>query len=241
VTTRVTSRRAVLLDLDDTLYTERDYVRSGFRAVGRFLSPLVGRRAAWIAARLDAMHDRDGRGRLFDDLLRELGMAHDPDLVPACLFVYRTHRPRLRPSPGVVDAISALRAEGIFVGLVSDGLASVQYRKLKALSSVARQLDVVVMTDELGAGLSKPSPVPFRVACQILGVAPADAVYVGNDPRKDFAGARAAGLRTIRTGRYPDEGGGLTVETAGSDDADETIQPFAAIVPAILGRFATDR
>ena len=125
------------------------------------------------------------------------------------------------------------------VGLVSDGLASVQHRKLKALRGVARQLDLVVMTGELGPGMAKPSPVPFRVACQLLKVTPGDAVYVGNDPRKDFAGARAAGLRTIRTGRYPDEGGGVSIETAGTDDADETIQPFAAIVPAILGRSAS--
>ncbi len=224
----------VLFDLDDTLYAEREFVEGGFRAVARFLGPRTARPPAVLAARLEALHERDGRGRLFDTLLAELGMAGDEDLVRACVLVYRTHRPRLSPSPGVVDALTALRAAGLRTGLVSDGLAGIQHRKLDALRVVARQLDVVVMTDELGPGLSKPSPIPFRVACQMLDVPPNDVVYVGNDPRKDFLGARAAGLRTIRAGRLPDEGGGMMVAVGGSDDADEVLDPFAAIVPAIL-------
>lgn len=224
----------VLFDLDDTLYPEHEFVQGGFLAVARFLAPRTARPPDALAARLDALHEREGRGRLFDTLLAELGMAGSEDLVRACVLVYRTHRPRLSPSPGVVDAITTLRAAGLRTGLVSDGLAGIQHRKLDALRNVARQLDVVVMTDELGPGLGKPSPVPFRVACEMLDVQPSDVVYVGNDPRKDFLGARAAGLRTIRTGRLPDEGGGMMVAVGGSDDADDVLDPFAEIVPAIL-------
>ena len=224
----------VLFDLDDTLYPEREFVRGGFRAVARFLGPRTARLPSVLAARLEALHEREGRGRLFDTLLAELGMAGDEDLVRTCVLVYRTHRPRLIPSPGVVDAITTLRDAGLRTGLISDGLAGVQHRKLDALRAVARQLDVVVMTDELGPGLSKPSPVPFRVACRLLDLPPDDVVYVGNDPRKDFLGARAAGLRTIRTGRLPDEGGGMMVAVGGSEDADDVRDPFAEIVSAIL-------
>jgi putative hydrolase of the HAD superfamily len=224
----------VLFDLDDTLYPERDFVRGGFRAVARFLGPRTSRPPSALAARLEALHERSGRGKLFDALLEELGMGGNDDLVRACVLVYRTHRPRLTPSPGVVDAITTLRGAGLRTGLVSDGLAGVQHRKLDALRAVARQLDVVVMTDELGPGLGKPSPVSFRVACRLLDLPPDNAFYVGNDPRKDFVGARAAGLRTIRTGRLPDEGGGMMVAVGGPDDADEVLDPFAEIVPAIL-------
>ena len=87
---------------------------------------------------------------------------------------------------------------------------------------MAARLDAVVMTDELGPGHAKPAPTGFRVACRLLGVAAEGAVYVANDPRKDFAGARAAGLRTIRTGLLPDEGGPSPIRAVDGEDADES-------------------
>ncbi len=232
---------AVLFDLDDTLYPERAFVDGGFRAVGRLLAPIVGRSAPSIARRLRTLHERDGRGRLFDTLLAELGRPDDPDLVLVALLAYRMHRPRLRPFPDVLETIDRMRSTGIVTGLVSDGLASVQWRKIGAMPAVARRLDVVVMTDELGPGYAKPSPVPFRVACRLLHVEPARTAYVANDPRKDFAGARSAGLATIRSGRLPDEGGGKTVQAADGSDADVDIDGFAGIGRLLLGDLPASR
>jgi putative hydrolase of the HAD superfamily len=229
---------AVLFDLDDTLYPERRFVDSGFAAVGDFLSPRTGRSAAELTARLVALHDEQGRGHLFDTLLAELGRGKDPDLVLACLLVYRTHAPILEPFPGVVDALAALRAAGIRTGIVSDGHAATQHRKLAALPEVASRLDAVVMTDDLGPTHAKPSPSPFRIASLLLGIGPSDAVYVANDRRKDFRGAREAGLRTIRVGRAPDEGR-ATMATASTDDgeeADAVAESVAAALPLLLSQ-----
>jgi putative hydrolase of the HAD superfamily len=225
--------RAALFDLDDTLYAERSFVDGGFRAVGRFLGKLTHRSPTAIARRLATLHERDGRGRLFDTLLAELDHPDDPDLVLAAVLIYRTHRPRLEPFPGVVETLRSLRASGIATGLVSDGSASVQRRKLAALPGVAGELDVVVMTDELGTDHAKPSATSFRVACRLLAIEPKVAVYVANDPRKDFVGARDAGLATIRTGRFPDEGGHTIVTPTDGHDADVVVDAFADI-PGIL-------
>jgi putative hydrolase of the HAD superfamily len=226
---------AALFDLDDTLYPERAFVDGGFRAVGRFLAPQLGRSPASIARRLRALHDQDGRGRLFDMLLAEHGFGDDPELVLAAVLVYRTHRPRLRPFEGVVAGLDQLRAASIPTGLVSDGLASVQRRKLAALSEVARRLDVVVLTDELGRSHAKPSADGFRVACRLLDVDPKTAVYVANDPRKDFEGARSAGLRTIRTGMLPDEGGPTPLRPSDGVDADVVAASFVKAIDLALG------
>ncbi|HEY4633349.1 MAG TPA: HAD family hydrolase [Candidatus Limnocylindrales bacterium] len=231
--------KGVLFDLDDTLYPERSFVDGGFRAVARFLAPRVGRSAPSLAARLVELHDRDGRGRLFDTLLAELGRPDDPDLVLACLLVYRTHRPRLAPFPGVEEALDALRAAGLRTGLVSDGHASVQRCKLRALGPVARRLDVVVLTDELGPDWWKPSPAPFRVACRLLDVESSEAAYVANDRRKDFTGARQAGLLTIRCGLRPDEGGG-TMETVRGEEADIVIGAFASLPELLIRSLAAE-
>jgi putative hydrolase of the HAD superfamily len=227
--------RAVLFDLDDTLYPEHEFVDGGFRAVARLVATELGGDEAAHRERLWALHAGHGRGRLFDTLVDEAGGGDDPALLRACILVYRTHAPRLAPFAGMERVVAGLDEAGVRLGLVSDGIASVQWRKLAALPELARHLDVVVMTDELGQGHAKPAPTAFRVACRLLGVEPTDAVYVANDPRKDFKGAREAGLRTVRFGAMPDEGAGMDRSFADADDADiaaDSIESLARILGA---------
>ena len=230
---------AVVFDLDGTLYPEHQFVDGGFRAVATFLAGRRGGSAEVIQKRLWELHARDGRGRLFDSIAAELGMPADPEFVLACVLIYRTHLPRLQPLPGAVEALDAIHRANLRTGLLSDGLSAVQRRKLAALPAVASRLDVVVMTDELGPGLAKPSPVGFGVACRLLDVPPSQTIYVGNDPRKDFAGARKASLGTIRLGSPPDEGGGVDIATGGADDADVVAGSFEELLELVLRGSAT--
>jgi putative hydrolase of the HAD superfamily len=227
---------AVLFDLDDTLYPERQFVDGGFRAVARFISGMSDRSAEVLAARLRELHGRDGRGRLFDTLLDEVGLGGDLELVPACLLIYRTHPTDLEPFPGVLDLLTRLRAAGVRTGVVSDGNAAVQTRKLSGLGPVADAFDAVVLTDLLGPGYAKPSPVGFLVACRLLGVSPAATIYVGNDPRKDFGGARSVGMATIRIGPLPDEGGSAITEVDPASDADLAADSFGSLATMLAGQ-----
>jgi putative hydrolase of the HAD superfamily len=139
----------------------------------------------------------------------------------------------LEPYPDVPPTFDRLRRAGFLLGLVSDGLASVQRAKLRALATLVGRLDVVVLTGELGPGHAKPSPVPFRVASTLLDVPPGDCTYVGNDPRKDFEGARRCGLRTIRVRDLPDEGGAEIGSTHFPHDADDTLASFSHLVEVL--------
>ena len=227
---------AVLFDLDDTLYPEHAFVDGGFQAVGQLLAGPSGRSAAWLVERLWALHHRDGRGRLFDALIAELALDDmDGALAAACVLAYRTHVVRLEPFPGVTELLDDLRRRGVRTGVVSDGYGAVQARKLAGLGEIATRLDVVVLTDDLGPGHGKPSPTAFRVACRLLAVEPSATIYVGNDPRKDFIGARAAGLRTIRVGALPDEGGGAAIEVRPADDADLSVESIDALDAVLSG------
>jgi len=134
-----------------------------------------------------------------------------------------------------VALLDGLRAAGVRTGVVSDGYGAVQARKLAGLGAVAVRLDTIVLTDDLGPGHAKPSPIAFRVACRLLEVGPSATIYVGNDPRKDFTGARAAGLRTIRVGRLPDEGGASAIEVNAEDDADLAVDSFETLASTLSG------
>ncbi|MBI5545189.1 MAG: HAD family hydrolase [Deltaproteobacteria bacterium] len=187
--------RAVVFDLDDTLYLERDYVRSGFRAVSRWAQEALAVDAARVFAELWQAFEQGARGDTFDRWLRSQGLKVGEHL-PAMLRAYREHAPSIRPLPGAPALLERLHRR-LRTGLISDGQAAVQRRKLSALG-LARHLDAVVLTDELGREFWKPHPRAFEEMVERLGVEPASTVYVADNCAKDFLGARQVGLRTIR-------------------------------------------
>ena len=187
--------RAVIFDLDDTLYPERKYVISGLAAVARWAEHRFGISAAQSNCELRLLYNQGARGNIFDRWLvrREL----KPELfVGEMVDAYRSHRPCLQPYVGTLGLLSMLR-RFVHVGLVSDGYLQVQQNKLAGLG-IAAQFDAVVFSDALGRDAWKPSPKPFLAVCQQLQTACEAAVYVGDNPRKDFLGARRAGMTSIR-------------------------------------------
>jgi putative hydrolase of the HAD superfamily len=196
--TIVPTPRAVVFDLDDCLYLESEYVLSGYRAVAAWLSLRHQVPEANAYGCLAAMHEAGVRGETFDRLLEGLGLANRVS-VQELVSVYRRHRPTIRPCDDAVRVVPAIRPH-YRLGLVSDGYLSVQRNKLKALG-ICEWFDAVVFSDELGRDDWKPSPRPFAEALRRLEVAAADAVYVADNPSKDFLGARRSGMRSIRVRR----------------------------------------
>jgi putative hydrolase of the HAD superfamily len=204
--------RAVVLDLDDTLYPEAAYVRSGFRAVAARAQETLGVSAAEAEAELVALFDEGVRGDTFDRWLAARGLGGDVavgDLVAA----YRGHAPDIQAFAAAEPLLRGLRAGGSAVGLLSDGDPAVQRAKLDALG-LRGAFDAIVVTGELGEGAGKPSPRGYEEVLRRLGDAPPDeAVYVSDNPAKDFVGARRAGMRSIRVRRPDGIYAGLEPET----------------------------
>lgn len=185
---------AVIFDLDDTLYPERDFVLSGFAAVARWAEKHLGIPSADSFSELKELFERGIRGQTFNLWLRRRG--HSEALVAELVRVYRSHKPRLRPFPEVFAILESL-AHRYELGLVTDGTLHVQKRKLAALG-IAHFFRSVVFSDRWGPAYWKPHPKPFRAVLAELQVSAAEAVYVGDNPTKDFHGARALGLFTVQ-------------------------------------------
>jgi putative hydrolase of the HAD superfamily len=187
--------RAVVFDLDDTLYSERDYVISGFRAVASWAAGHFGVHAGRTRAELIALFDGAGRYDTFDRWAARHGFDRE-DAVARMLEVYRTHIPQISPHPEAEAILHRLGAT-LRLGLLSDGPLEVQRRKLRVLG-IAGRFDQILFTDELGRAMWKPSPVGFRTLLERLEVDGCDAAYVADNPSKDFIGARDVGMGTIR-------------------------------------------
>ena len=100
---------------------------------------------------------------------------------------------RLEIHDVVIERIRALRAAGYRTGLVTNNVkeASAQWRELVPVDEL---FDVIVDSSEVG--MRKPNPAIFRHALELLGVAPARAVFLDDAPG-NVAGAQAAGLHGI--------------------------------------------
>lgn len=186
--------QAVIFDLDDTLYAERDFVLSGFRAVDSWLQSELAISGFAEAARRH--FDSARRGRIFDAALADLGVADPARLVPQLVAVYRAHSPQLALLPDAERALRHLRPRSR-LGLLTDGYAATQRNKVAALG-LAPWFDALVFTDDLGREHWKPSPVPFRRMMALLGVPAPECVYVADNPLKDFAAPNELGWRTVQ-------------------------------------------
>lgn len=188
-------RRAIVFDLDDTLYPMRRYSQSAFAAVATHLHRRCGLRPGRSLEILAGALDADGRpGHEIDRLIDLCGLPSS--WLPELVMVSRHHEPALRLSRGIRRVLLALRASWQ-VGVLTNGIPDVQARKVRALG-LGPLVDAVVFATEHGSGVGKPEAAPFVEVSRRLGVDPARTVFVGDDELRDVAGASAVGMRTIR-------------------------------------------
>lgn len=185
---------AILFDLDDTLYPEADFVRGGFAVVAEELQ----RRGAGPAERtielLESIHFGEGREGVLDKAANRLRFS--ADWVPELVEMFRAHEPQIALPDETAAALETLH-QRYKLGIVTDGHADVQRRKLTALG-LAGLVDAIVVADDLGREHWKPDPMPLAVCCRGLGVRPTDAVFVGDYPPRDVVAAKRAGMTSVR-------------------------------------------
>lgn len=189
--------RAVIFDLDNTLYPEADFVAGGLRAAASVCAT-AGCDSSQTLARLYQILTREGRGHVFDMFVSERGLPES--LVTAMISAYRGHDPRLSLYLDADSALKMCAERGYRTGIVTDGHSSVQRSKISALK-LEERVDVIICTDEIGDAYHKPSVLPFEMAMRQLGVGAWESVYIGDDASKDFAGPNELGMVTVQVVR----------------------------------------
>ena len=190
----------VIFDMDDTLYDEVDYCRSGFRAVAEFLAGVSNLTASHTADEVfDALWGQftgGNRRATFNTALDELGIDYDKGTIEHLLRVYREHKPRIDLPAQSRKVLDSLKSE-YRLALLTDGFLPGQRLKVEALG-IEADFESIVYTEELGREFWKPSVKGFKRILKELHEKAPNCVYVADNAEKDFIGPNKLGMATIQ-------------------------------------------
>ena len=178
--------KGVIFDLDDTIYSEKEYVRSGFKAIAAYLGKEEYTTRLWQLF-------EEGSPAI-DKLLIEIGREEEKR---RALDLYRNHKPTIHVYDGVIELITDLKAQGYKIGIITDGRPEGQRNKIKALGLDAI-VDDIIITDELGGiQFRKPCDIAFRIMQTKWKLPASQIVYIGDNTDKDFQAPKQLGMRSI--------------------------------------------
>jgi len=197
--------RAVLFDIDDTLFSTTQFAgvarRNAVRAMvetGLDLpEEVVLRELEEVLAEFSSNYDHH-----FDQLLRRLRPKALESVNPALIVAagvaayHDTKFRELKPFVDVIPLLAALRAAGVITGIITHGWTIKQAEKIVRLGLVPH-LDkrAVFISDQLG--ISKPNPKIYALALRDLGLLAAEAMYVGDSPSHDITPPKSLGMKAV--------------------------------------------
>ena len=187
----------VIFDLDDTLYDEVAYCKSGFRAVSEFLADLPEKPSA--ERLFDAFWKQFTGGnhtKTFNAVLDELGIDYKGTLIHELIGVYRNHVPKIELPQESRDVLSQL-SDKFTLALLTDGFLPAQQLKVQALG-LEKYFSSIIYTEQLGREFWKPSPAGFEKLMEALDARPEHMVYVADNEIKDFIAPNRLGFVTIQ-------------------------------------------
>jgi len=198
----------VLFDLDDTLFAHREAVNEGARSILRGLDAPPhpdlepGEVKRWtdleelhytryLTGELDYLGQRRARAR---DFLEPYGVVFgaDSDAESWFEFYLTGYRAAWAVHPETFHVLESLSDRRL--GIITNGELDFQLAKIEA-TGLTPFFEHVIASGEVG--VTKPDRRIFETACDLFGVAPADAAYVGDRLHTDAIGAAQAGLRGI--------------------------------------------
>lgn len=189
VRNHVEGLKAVVFDMDDTLYGEKEYVRSGYRQIAKILSQVQdAEEKLWMFF--------EEKKPAIDELLKTEGIDSE-ETKQECVRTYRFQTPEIHLYEGVKEMILELKSRGLRIGLITDGRPEGQRAKIKALG-LEELIDEMIVTDEFGgAEFRKPNPLAFETMKEKLDVEYSEMCYVGDNINKDFIAPQKLGMRSI--------------------------------------------
>jgi len=232
--------RAVIFDLDDTLFDHYHSVRAGLMAVQKAYPDLQQRTLDDLTHTyvdlVESLHIKVLQGLLTLDQARiqriqsfflKYGRTLPADEAQTCANLYRgAYQAARQTVPGAIALLEHLRTR-VKIGIITNN-ASFEQREKLDFCKLTSLIDVLVISEEVG--VIKPDPAIFAIALDRLACSASETVMVGDAWNTDILGAYGVGIRPVWLNRFgnicPDPSIATTVTT---------FEPAAEITAILLG------
>lgn len=176
--------KGIIFDLDDTLYSEKEYIRSGYKKIGEFLGRSDAAEKLWSYFEKNKL--------AIDSYLEEINEIEKKDI---CLDIYRSQMPEIELYDGVRELLLKLKTKGVKIGIITDGRPEGQRKKLQVLG-LEGLIEDIIITDELGGiQFRKPNDISYRIMQNRWRLPFEEIMYVGDNLNKDFQACKQLGMR----------------------------------------------
>ena len=173
------SSKIFVFDLDDTLYSERDFEKSGIEFVYENLSikhisleTILNNRENWIEQIIDSSNNKI--------------------TLQIVLDIYRNHFPTIQLYKDAKVFLEKLLSQGTEMSLITDGRSITQRNKLRALG-IETFFKNIVISEEVNS--EKPSEYNFRMVMD--NKITENYIYIADNPKKDFITPNKLGWTSI--------------------------------------------
>jgi putative hydrolase of the HAD superfamily len=173
----------IVFDLDDTLYDEIDFVKSGFKEISKYLNN---------DSYYDFMFDdflKNGSGKVFNNLINKFTL-NIP--LQKLIEIYRFHIPNISLPKESHEILQFTK--NYKTALISDGHYIMQQNKFNSLK-LEQHIDYPIFTDFYNT--NKPELKPFEMVMQYFKDEKSF-IYVSDNPKKDFIASNKLGWKSIR-------------------------------------------
>lgn len=188
--------KAVVFDLDDTLISEKEYIKSGYRHIAGIIEDRLAMDKNQVFDDLMSLF-KVSPLNVFNRLYDKYQIEYSKEMVLDLVKEYRGHFPDIQFYDDVLPCLSELKRSGLKVGIITDGYAIAQRQKLKAIQA-DEHFDEIIVTDELGREYWKPHPKAFELMKERFRVNFDEMIYVGDNPEKDFYISKTYPIKTVR-------------------------------------------
>ena len=188
--------KVVVFDLDDTLISEKGYIKSGYCHIAGIIKDRFAMDKNQVFDDLMSLF-KVSPLNVFNRLYDKYQIEYSKEVILDLVKEYRGHFPDIQFYDDVLPCLSELKRSGVKVGIITDGYSIAQRQKLKAIQA-DEYFDEVIVTDELGREYWKPHPKAFELMKEKFEVNFDDMIYVGDNPEKDFYISSIYPIKTVR-------------------------------------------
>jgi putative hydrolase of the HAD superfamily len=173
----------IVFDLDDTLYDEIDFVKSGFKEISKYLN-----NDKYYDFMLESFY-KDGSGKVFNKLINKFNLNIS---LQKLIEIYRFHQPDIKLP---IESLELLEfSQNYKTALISDGYYLMQQNKFTALN-LNNYIEYPIFTDFYHT--NKPALKAFEMVMNKFQDED-NFVYISDNPKKDFIAPNKLGWKSIR-------------------------------------------